>query len=200
MSVAVNRGDPKVASLHFELEGYLGRFEGAKAALRELTAGLSDEQFNWRPAENRWSVGECIDHLVVIGVLIMPRLDEGIEKAERNGWKSDGPFKYGVIGNFFIRVSGPDEDPPKRKLKAPKMYTPSSNHTVSRLLGSFDSLQDEFCVRAEKANGLDLARVKIASPVTRLLRLSLGQWFQLLAGHQERHLQQARHVLERMGS
>jgi hypothetical protein len=113
---------------------------------------------------------------------------------------ADGPFRFGAIGNWFVRMSGPDEDPPKRKFKSPKMYTPSSNHTISCLTNSFDALQDEFCSRAAKANGLDLARVKVPSPVTRLMRLSLGQWFKLLAGHQERHLQQAQHVRERMGT
>lgn len=44
------------------------------------------------------------------------------------------------------------------------------------------------------ADGLDLARIKVTSPVTRLLRLSLGQWLAGLAGHQRRHLWQARQV------
>ena len=190
--------EPTPGPINPELQGYADQFEAAKAALAELTGGLTDEQFNWRPGEDQWSVGECMDHLVVLGGLMLPKLDEGIEKAQANGWKSDGPFKYGALGNWFLRMSGPDEDPPKRKLKAPKMYTPSSNHTVSRLTQGFNAMQDEFRARVEQATGLDLARVKVPSPVTRLIRLSLGQWFKLLAGHQERHLQQARRVKGRM--
>ncbi len=45
-----------------------------------------------------------------------------------------------------------------------------------------------------RAEGIDLARVKVRSPVLWLLRLSLGQWFALIAGHQKRHLWQAGQV------
>lgn len=78
------------------------------------------------------------------------------------------------------------------------MYTPSSNHSISRLDAAFGDLQTAFVERVGRSNGIDLARVKISSPITRLIRLSLGQWFSLLAGHQERHILQAREVREQM--
>jgi len=28
-------------------------------------SGLSESQINWKPSEERWSIGECIEHLVV---------------------------------------------------------------------------------------------------------------------------------------
>lgn len=186
-------------SINPELEQYRNSFLRARNEVRDLIAGLGDEEFNWRPAPDRWSVAECLDHLCVIGTLILPKLDEGIQKAEENGWRSEGPFKYGFLGNWFVKAVGPDESsPPRRKFKAPKIYTPTSNHSISRLEKSFTQLQDQFIERVERANGYDLARVKIPSPVTRLLKLSLGQWFGLLAGHQMRHFMQAMEVRRRL--
>ena len=112
----------------------------------------------------------------------------------------EDPFKYGPIGNWFVRAAGGSDAGRKRKLKAPAIYTPSSNHSISRLDAAFNELQDAFVSRIRRSNGLDLARVKVPSAVTRLIRLSLGQWFALLSGHQERHLMQAKEVLEKMPS
>lgn len=179
-----------------ELDGYRSQFEGAREEFRRLVEGLSDEQFNWRPGEDSWSMAECIDHLVVVGAIMNRSIDEGIQRADERGLKSEGPFKYGALGNWFVRSVGGSEKARRRKFKAPKTYTPTSEHSISRLDAAFNELQDAFVVRVQRANGLDLARVKITSPITRLIRLSLGQWFALLAGHQERHLLQAREVLK----
>ncbi len=186
-----------------ELEGYREQFEGARESFARLVEGIDDEHFNWRPEPERWSMAEAIDHLVMIGTLMNRNIDAGIEKAEAKGWRSEGPFKYGALGNWFVRATGSSEDARKRKFKAPKAYTPTSNHSISRLNEAFNDLQTAYIERLHRANGLDLARVKVPSPVTSLIRLSLGQWFALLAGHQERHLIQAREVrdqLDRVGN
>lgn len=179
------------AQLNPELQRYRAEFEQAKADFFGLVEGLDDDQFNWRPGEDEWSAAECIDHLVAIGTLMMRKLDEAIEKAETNGWRSDGPFTYSRIGNWFVKAVGPRDEKNRRKFKAPAVYAPTSNHSISRLEKAFCELQDDFIVRVERANGLDLARVKLPSPITSLLKFSLGQWFALLAGHQKRHFQQA---------
>jgi hypothetical protein len=53
-------------------------------------------------------------------------------------------------------------------------------------------------VRVRQANGLDLSRVRVVSPLTSLMRMSLGQCFGLLAAHERRHLWQAARVREEL--
>ena len=43
-----------------ELEEYRQQFERVKAEARELTQGLTESQFNWRPAPDQWSIEECL--------------------------------------------------------------------------------------------------------------------------------------------
>ena len=47
------------------------------------------------------------------------------------------------------------------------------------------------CVFLTESDGLHLAKVKIVSPVSSLLRMTLGQCYRLNSAHQERHLRQA---------
>jgi hypothetical protein len=187
----------QINALIDELAAYRSQFESARGQFDRLIAGIDDGKFNWRPVEDQWSIAECIDHLIATGTLMNRNIDDGIERALARDLRSDGPFKYGAIGNWFVKAVGPSDEARKRKFKAPKAYTPTSNHTISRLKFAFNQLQDEYSVRIERANGLDLARVKVPSAaggVAGLVRLSLGQWFALLANHQDRHLAQARDV------
>jgi hypothetical protein len=48
--------------------------------------------------------------------------------------------------------------------------------------------------RLRRANGLDLVRARVTSPVLRWRRFSLGAAFAMLAAHERRHLCQARRV------
>ncbi len=55
--------------------------------------------------------------------------------------------------------------------------------------------QEQFFDRLHRADGLDLARARVKSPVVSWLGFSLGAAFGLIAAHERRHLWQARKVV-----
>ena len=50
-----------------QLEEYRQQFERIASEAQELTAGLTEAQFNWRPAPDQWSIEECLAHLTAVG-------------------------------------------------------------------------------------------------------------------------------------
>ena len=70
---------------------------------------------------------------------------------------------------------------------------------VADVLGRFEGLMDGWDRIVEDASGLDLARVKVRSPVVPLLRFRLGVIIALMAVHERRHLWQAERVLQAEG-
>lgn len=174
-----------------ELAAYDRQFEAIKEDARALLANLTDKQFNWRSAPGRWSIAECIDHLRASGAPMLPRIAKVMEQARTDGVFSRGPFRHSFLGNLFVRYLEP---PPRFKSKAPKILVPTPDRPMAELVPEFMTLQDQLQRRIHEANGIDLARVKIVSPITKLVKLSLGQWFALLAAHERRHLWQARQV------
>lgn len=58
----------------------------------------------------------------------------------------------------------------------------------------FSALQSRLVGCVERSDGLDLRRVKVASPVSRLVRVSLGAWFAALIVHEQNHIAQAGRV------
>jgi hypothetical protein len=175
-----------------QLQNIHNRIATAKQDAIQIVTVLTDEQAKKRPDTMDWSVADCLDHLCVVGRKLLPRIEAGVAKARRNGWYKSGPFRYGRLGNWFVRINGPDDYPPRRKLATPRPYKPTRDWPLEEIVRSFTHLQDDILALVREANGVDLARVKITSPAAWWIRLSLGQWLGLIAGHQERHLLQAR--------
>jgi hypothetical protein len=135
-----------------------------------------------------WSVGECLAHLNAVGYGYVAKLEPALARAAVRGPLGDGPFRLGRLGGLFVRALTPEAT---RKLRAPKAFWPEPQAGV---VTQFVDLQDELLELTRRATGLDLAHIKLASPVSRLLRLSAFEALNALALHQLRHLQQAARV------
>ena len=63
---------------------------------------------------------------------------------------------------------------------------------------TFLQVQDQLTLQLERADGLDLRRVKVSTPISRFLKMSLGMMFAQVAAHERRHLAQAQRVHEKL--
>lgn len=188
---------PHDQPLTAELESCREAYRWASEEAARLFADVDEERFNARPAERKWSAAECMSHLVVSGEALLPPMDDAIRRGREREILGHGPFRYGRLGEWFVRRVGGDGSPPPVRFPAPGLYAPPRrHHPVGPTLREFHDLQEALADRLQLSSGLDLARVRVRSPVTPLLRLGLGQWFRLVAGHQRRHLGQARRALE----
>jgi hypothetical protein len=179
-----------------EIEAFRVQFEQLSAEGTSLAAPLSDAQFAWRPAPNMWSVGECLDHLNATARTYLPVMDEGIAEAIRRGLYSAGPYTYNWIGRAMVYVSGPSV---RIRATAPAAFLPAIGRPRQEVLAAFRAYQVQYIDRLRQANGLDLARARVSSPVVRWLRIPLGSSFLLTIGHERRHLAQGRRVVEAPG-
>lgn len=181
-----------------ELEEFRAQFEALSADAGALVSPLSDAQFSWSPSPDVWSIAQCIEHLNVTARAYLPALDEGIASAIRAGVYGTGPFTYNIVGRLIVRSMEP---PPLFRYKTPAIFappaTPQTQRTRSEIMAGFRGYQVQYIDRLRQANGVDLAKAKVASPANRLLHLSLGSAFALQIAHERRHLWQARQILSR---
>jgi hypothetical protein len=125
--------------------------------------------------------------LNVVDGLDLPLILEEIDRSRSAGLTGRGPFRYGYFNRWFVRFM---DAPPKFRVPAPKVYLPPAGHRKDEVVPEFLSVHDRILELIEKANGLDLARIKVPSPMGRI-KFSLGPRFALLASHDRRHLWQA---------
>jgi hypothetical protein len=179
-----------------ELSGYAAQLDRVNAEVRTLTGGLSDEQFNWRPERGRWSIGENVAHLTAMARAYLPALDEAITYGQARSLYGEGPFRYGLIE----RVVAWSMEPPVRfRLRTARPLVPQAEQQLRTTLPAFFAVQSELRQRVDRANGLDLSRVKVRSPFARMLSMSFGKMLGTLLAHERRHLWHARQVRDSAG-
>ena len=176
-----------------EVDYFRRQFEQLATDSNTFVADLSDAEFTWQPGADRWSIAQCIDHLNATARVYLPVLDEGIAEAMRRGLYSPGPYVYNWIGRIHVLVARPD---PWIRFKAQRAFQPEPGRTRQEIMAAFRAYQVQYVDRLRQANGLDLARARVASPVVRWLPMPLGSAFALLIAHERRHLAQAQHLLE----
>lgn len=166
---------------------------------RVLFAQRSDEELRRRPASGAWSAAECLLHLNGSGSIYLRAIDRAIEEGRRRETRGEAPYRHPWFSRWF--VSNLDAEV-RRRFKAPRIFAPPGPGVAAprAILGDFEKLGAEIEAGLDASRGLDLGRVRVVSPVTPLVRLSLGMAFALLAAHERRHLAQARRAAYRVGA
>ena len=171
----------------------LDQIDAIKVEGQAIVAGLSEAQFNWHPEPHRWSIAQCLDHLNFGVLKTLPAFDQSIATGRAQGKTSSGGgrFRYGWFSRMVISSMEP---PPKFRMRTPLKKPAEGTFRSADVVPEFARVRDQLGDRIRQADGLDLIRVKITSPVNRLLRLPLGAYFEFILAHDRRHLWQARHV------
>ena len=179
-----------------EIDDFRRQFEQISAEAEALVAPLTEQQFDWQPRPDSWSVSQCLDHLNMTARLYLPTLDEGIADAIRRGMYNAGPFVYNWIGRLCVYVVSPTT---RVRAKAPMPFQPPPGRVRQQVTSAFRAYQVQYIDRLRQANGLDLARARVTSPLARWIRMPLGSGFAMMIAHEQRHLEQARRVLRAPG-
>ena len=176
------------------IASWLEQLDRVEAEARHLSDSLSEAQFAWRPGAGRWSVGECLDHLAITTGLTLSKIRPALERGRVEGITGTPPFKYGVLGGWFVRAM---EKPGKRAMAAPLNFVPPSGIPKSQVLAAFFATQQKLRNSITAAEGLALDRIKAPSSAKNVgwLRLNLAAWFASTLAHERRHLGQARAVV-----
>jgi len=161
-----------------------------------LAAGLSHQQFNWRPDQASWSIGQCLSHLNIVDGQDLAPIREAIAGGKSRQLSGDGPFTYGFFSRQFVTSMEP---PAKRKFKAPKNYVPPEEPDPQATLAEFRRISKDLRALAQSAAGLHLARVKTSMPalpplLRAFVKMPLGARLELITAHDRRHLWQAEAV------
>lgn len=175
------------------LDGLHARLETVGEQVRALSEELRDDQLLWRPDPDRWGVADCFEHLIQSDSQYFPRLRAAIDGAAPAA-EGERIYAPGLFARWFVRSVGPDG---KMKLPAPKGFRPppAGPDALERFLVG----QRKISAFVEEARGIDLQSARLASPVSPLVRFTVGEALTLIVAHQERHLKQALAVREEPG-
>src|SRR5258706_4433172 len=117
------------------LQTIVAEAEHNNDAARQLVSGLSEAQLNWKPAPDKWSIAQCLDHLAVTSSKFGPYFTTAIARARRKRPVTSPPsYRPTMIGGWLIRQVTPETG---RNLPAPKGFLPSESSNIHAALQRF---------------------------------------------------------------
>jgi hypothetical protein len=171
-----------------------GRFHASDTHAESVAGGLSPAQLNWSPAPGVWSIGQCLEHLVMSNRDYLPAMRAGLAGKEKGSASEITP---GWFGRWFLRTFI-DPSPETKKAKAPPKISPgvSVDPEVLPSLLRGNAEAREF---VDLAVQYDVNRVRFRNPFIPIIYFTIGTGLEALSRHQTRHLLQAERVRQSPG-
>ena len=177
-----------------EKDALIKLLKQSKDDLHKTVKGLNEEQLKWKPAPERWSVRECVEHLALAEDFLKQLIHEKVMVAPAApGKKTAAQIKEGD-DMLYQRI--PDRS---QKAQAPEPTRPGGTtnwNNFKDVLSSFDTRR-KATIEEVKSSKEDLRAHMMDSPIVK--EMDAYQWYLLIALHTQRHTAQAKEVIATAG-
>jgi uncharacterized damage-inducible protein DinB len=176
-----------VKDVHF-IQQMLQKGKEAGEKVKAEFPGITLQQLNWKPAPDSWSIGQCLDHLIISDCSYFPifkKITEGNHKMTT--WEKWNPFNA-LFGKILVNQL---QEKVKNKLNAPKVFIPSSSNIDGGIPERFQKHLDTLLEYITGFREVDLDKTHITSPASKYVTYSLRNAVTLLIQHEYRHINQA---------
>jgi hypothetical protein len=163
-------------------EKALAVLESSKKGVLAATKGLSPAQWNFKPAPDKWSIAECMEHIAASEDFIRGTIEQNVLKAPAAPDRDVAKIDAGILANIPDRTN---------KFQAPEPLKPTNR------FGSPDAAIKHFVESRAKTEEFlkttpDLRGHAVDSPAG-------GKWdayefVLMIAAHSERHTKQIEEV------
>ena len=156
-----------------------------------VAGDLDVELLNWRPSPSQWSIGQCLEHLLITNNVYLPAIARALD-GQAPAAAAPEAITPGWFGRWFIR-NYIDPETQRAAAKAPRKIVPAQRvdaDIVTKFLRSNETARDLF----RRASAFDVNRIRFKNPFVAGIRFTVGTGVEIVWRHQRRHLLQAERV------
>ncbi|HVB57405.1 MAG TPA: DinB family protein [Candidatus Acidoferrales bacterium] len=163
-----------------ERSALVNEFRASGQSFLAGTSGLTDAQGKFKPAPDRWSIEECVEHLAVVEKWILYRISEDYTPSDR----VERPDRQAELRQFGASRAS--------KRQAPERVRPTGQ------FGSLAKALDQFAASREQTIAYlsacqnDLNAGTVVHPT--LGPMTCHEYVIFMTGHTLRHLDQIREI------
>jgi hypothetical protein len=161
----------------------LAYLESTKKGVLDATKGLSEAQWNFKPASDKWSVAECVEHIAAAEDLIRGMAVDKVMKAPAAAGRDTAKIDAGIMAMIPDRsqkAQAPDELRPTNRFGSPEG---SLKHFVESRTATENFLKDTPDLRAHAVDS------PMGGP-----KLDAYEWVLFVSAHSQRHTKQIEEV------
>jgi hypothetical protein len=163
----------------------------------QATFGALDaRQLNWKPEATKWSVAQCLEHLLAANRLMALAAERALDGTQpRTVWQRL-PGLPSLFGRLLIRSQAPQAS---RKYTASPLAQPAASDSAPDVVDRFLVQNREILGRLRELDESRAARAIMTSPFATFITYSVLDGVRLVLAHDHRHLEQARRVTQAPG-
>jgi hypothetical protein len=167
--------------------------EEKRAELLRKLEGADPGLIKQRPADDKWSVAEVLDHLQMVESGVARLIAKRVTKA-RDGGLGKEESTESVLGSIDFMGDTLDNAP----IQAPEQVRPRADADPESALAALAASRNSLREAATLADGLALGEIKHTHAV--LGELDLYQWIVFLGRHEARHTRQIERTLNSLSA
>jgi len=164
--------------------------------LQSTFGGLDATQLNWRPDQTRWSVAQCLEHLLTINRLMVQRAGDTLAGARRQTVWQRLPLLPRIYGRMLIRSQAPQG---ARRFNAPPAVQPSSSSIAADIVSRLVTQHYDAVAWMNTLDERHASRTIMLSPFVHFIAYSVLDACRILVAHDRRHFEQAVRVTHSAG-
>jgi hypothetical protein len=152
---------------------------------------LTSEQLNRRPAYDKWSAAQCLEHLNILGGYYLPSLKSRLRLAQAKGSAAGAQVRSGWLGRYFTATAQQKNGLGDNLLRRPRQFSPTGTRLTGTVVEAFNRQLDELLRLMLLARQVDAGAVRVPNPLYPWLRLRLTDVLEALVTHLQRYVKQA---------
>lgn len=179
------------------LDQILANLAAINTEVKTTFGAMANEPLNWKPAPAEWSIGQCLEHLIITNRAYFPELERIIRgDPSPNIWLR-APLLPDLFGWLLKKSMAPNSP---AKMKAPKLIEPSTSQLPVTLVADFAATQRQVSALIQATAPLNWAKTRITSPLAgEVITYSLQDCFEIFVLHEKLHVNQAKRVMATPG-
>ena len=179
---AARASDPRMTSA--ERGELIKLLRDSQVEFVAAVSALSDHQWNWKPSPERWSIGECAEHIMLAEAVIFGKAQTAMNASPTDEWEAATQDKTEMLMQIPARLG---------KAHAPQVVAPSGALDRAEIMRRFAELRAASLKLVEETQ-LPLKAHLAEHPFPAFNLLNAYQWALCLPLHQMRHDQQIEEV------
>jgi uncharacterized damage-inducible protein DinB len=168
-----------------ERERALAYLAETRENLHRSTKNLSPTQLQFKPAPDRWSVAECLEHIAIVEGFILSAINSTLQQPPPASFKP--ALSDDVLDERLKKATER-----ATRVKAPANLEPTGRRPHDQLHSEFDAVRKRTADFVSTTNA-PLRQTGFPHPL--MGNLDCYQWILLIGGHGERHRAQAEEVM-----
>ncbi|HJZ79294.1 MAG TPA: DinB family protein [Pyrinomonadaceae bacterium] len=179
--------------MHPRSEEVLNYLDQTRSELRAAVDSVPSQARNTKPADDRWSVAQVLDHLAIAHRLVAATVSKSIAEARATGL---GPET--ATTSVLHTIPAERILDRTRKVQAPERILPRADVDAETAWSGLEQAHAQ--LRAALLSGDGLALEQVIKPHPVLGPLNMYQWTLFNGSHEARHTLQIRELAEALKS